>query len=104
MDDALLVRGLEGLGNLLRDERGLRERGRPARDDLQQVLALDQFHHEGVDVRRAVRGLDHAVDLRDVRVVQRGKRLRFAGEIVRHDSWIVGNRFGQDSRWRPTRS
>ena len=80
MDDALLVRSLERFGDLLRDGLGFRDGERPARDDLQQVLALDQFHHEGVDVCRAVRRFDHAVDLRDVRVIQRGERLRFADE------------------------
>ena len=46
MDDALFVRGLERLGDLLRERQGLVERDRPARDALRQVLAFDQLHHQ----------------------------------------------------------
>ena len=42
-----------------------------------EVLALDQLHDQRSDVR--ARLLD-AVDLRDVRVIQRGERLRLALE------------------------
>ena len=41
-----------------------------------EILALDQFHHERVHAAR----LFEAVDLRDVRMVQRGERLRLALE------------------------
>ena len=51
MDDPLLVRRFERLGDLLRDRQRLVERDRAARDALRQVVALDQFHHERADVR-----------------------------------------------------
>ena len=41
-----------------------------------QILALDQLHHQRAD---AV-GFLEAVDVRDVRMVERGERLRFALE------------------------
>ncbi len=47
MDDGLLVRGFKSLGDLSRDGQGLRHRYRPARDVGGEILALDQFHHEG---------------------------------------------------------
>ena len=50
---------------------------RPARDPLRQVLALDQFHHERARRRRHV---FEAVDVRDVRMVQRREGLGFARE------------------------
>ena len=53
----------------------------------EQIFALDQFHHERVDVRRAVRRFDDAVDLRDVRVVERGERLRFARRTAPRDRY-----------------
>ena len=48
MDDPLLVRGFERLGDLLRDRQRFVERDRAARDALRQIVALDEFHHEGV--------------------------------------------------------
>ena len=39
-----------------------------------EILALDQFHHERADAA----ALFEAVDGADVRVIQRGERLRFA--------------------------
>src|SRR5215510_11748475 len=65
MDDSLFVRILQGLGNLSGDGQGLgnwnpaRERG-----------SLDQLHHQRV--------LLHAVDRRDVGMIERGQYLRFA--------------------------
>ena len=46
MDDAVLVRRFEGLGDLLRDGQRLSNRYRPARDLCGEVHALDEFHHE----------------------------------------------------------
>ncbi len=74
MDDALLVRGLECVGHLLRDGDRLVKRHRPARQALREVLSLDELHHQ------RERRLDDAVDLRDVRVVQRCQCLGFARE------------------------
>ena len=47
MHDPLLVRGFERLGDLLRDRQRFVERNRAAGDALRQVVAFDQFHHEG---------------------------------------------------------
>jgi hypothetical protein len=74
MDDALLVRGLEGRGGLLRDRHRVGQRHRAARDVHGQILAFDEFHDQGA---RAPRLLD-AVDGRDVRMIQRRQRFRFA--------------------------
>ena len=59
-----------------------------------EIVALDQFHHERVDVRGLIL-FDDAVDLRDVRVVERGQRLRFARE-ARDAIRIVREHVGQD--------
>ena len=76
MNDPLLVRRLQRLGNLLRDWQRFIERNRPACDPVGEVFALDEFHHEGID---AV-GVLQPVDGRDVRMVQRGEDFRFALE------------------------
>ena len=49
MNDPLLVRRFERLGDLLRDGQRLVDRDRPARNALRQVLALDEFHHQRTD-------------------------------------------------------
>ena len=51
MDDALLVRRFERLGDLLARSAAPRRRGWPARDPLRQILALDQFHDERAQIR-----------------------------------------------------
>ena len=58
-----------------------------ARDALRQVLALDEFHHE----RAHAAGFFEAVDVRDVRMVQRRERLRFARE-PREPVGVAGDR------------
>ena len=74
MDDPLLVRRFECVGDLPRDGQGFVEWDWPARDALRQILALDQFHDERTDTARFF----EAMDVRDVRVIQRRQRLRFA--------------------------
>jgi hypothetical protein len=91
MDDALLVRRFKGFGDLPRDGQRLVERNRTPRDPLRQVLAFDEFQHE----RAHAAGIFQAVDMRDVRMIEGGERLRFArkpgqaigiaGEGVRKD-------------------
>ena len=91
MDDALLVRRFERLGDLLRDRQRLIDWDRAVGDPLGEIVALDQFHDEGV----LTRGLFDRIDRRDVRVIQGCKRLRLAlescealrvgGERVRQD-------------------
>ncbi len=82
MDDAGLVRDFQRLGDLPGDRKRLVEWQRAPRQPLREILALDQFEHQGPG--RA--DLLEAVDLRDVRVVQRGEGPGFtleAGEPVR---------------------
>ena len=47
VDDPLLVRGFERLGDLLRDGQRVVERHGSARDALRQIVAFDELHHEG---------------------------------------------------------
>jgi hypothetical protein len=51
MDDALLMRGLEGVGNLRGDRQGVDERQRPASDPLGQCVAFHELEHERPDSR-----------------------------------------------------
>jgi hypothetical protein len=91
MDDALVVRRLERLGDLLRDGQSLIERQRPAREPLRQILAVDQFHHE----RANAGGLFESVNVRDIGMVESRQRLRLpleAGQPV----GILGERLRQD--------
>ena len=72
MDDPLLMRRLEGVGDLTRDDEGVVERDGAACDAIGQVVALDQLHRQRVHWP----GAFDAVDLRDVRMVERCQRLR----------------------------
>ena len=76
MDDAGLVRRFERFGHLFRDRQRLVDGDGAARDALREILALDELHHEGADAGRFF----DAVQLRDVRMIERGQRLRFAFE------------------------
>ncbi|MDA1097090.1 MAG: hypothetical protein O3B84_07540, partial [Chloroflexi bacterium] len=60
-----------------------------ARDSLRQVVSLDEFHHEGVNVTR----LFESVDDRDVGMVQRGQGLGFTQE-AREPLGVVRERLG----------
>jgi len=91
MNDAQLVRRFQRFSNLPRKRQCFIERNRPARDPLREILALDQFHHEGV---QASRFLDR-IDRRDVGVIERRERLRLALE-PRHALRVVGERVRQD--------
>ena len=122
MNDALLVRRVERVGDLLRDGPGLAERNRPARDAIRERRSLDQLDHERGDPpglqprgcigmtlmerrvdrsmeRRVLRPggyrLDDPVDVRDVRMVERREHLRLAFES-RQPLGIVGEQVGQD--------
>ena len=64
MDDSLLVRGFERVGDLLRDRQRLIDRDRAARNPLRQVVALDQLHDEGRDARALLEPVDRG-DVRD---------------------------------------
>ncbi len=60
-------------------------------DALREVLALDQFHHEGMHARRLL----ETVDGGDVRVVQGREGPRFALE-ARQAFGVGGKRIGQN--------
>ena len=90
MDDALLVRGFERIGDLLRDRQGFVEWNRAARNALRQVLALDEFHHECRDVGCLL----EAVDRGDVGMVERREDFGFALK-AREAIRIAGHRGGQ---------
>ena len=78
MDDALVVRGGQAVGDLRRRSRtALRSGSAPAGEPLAQRLALEQLH-DRVGGRRP--SLAEVVDREDVRVRQRGDRLRLALE------------------------
>ena len=62
MDDALLVRRFERVGDLPRDRQRLVERDRSAARSAPRASALDQLHHE----RAHAAGLFEAVNVRDV--------------------------------------
>jgi hypothetical protein len=84
MNDALLMRGLEGLRDLLGDAERLIDGNRPARDALIQTLAVE-FEHEELRVV----GLLEAVDLPDLWMIERREDLGFTTEAS-HAFGIVG--------------
>jgi hypothetical protein len=91
MDDALRVRGPQGFRDLPGYGQGLVERNRAPRETLGQVFAVDQFHNE----RTGGVALVHPVDMGDVRMIQRGERLRFACE-PRESVGIIGEGVRKD--------
>ncbi len=76
MDDAFLMRSLQGLCNLLRDPKGLINRDRSSRNPLLQRLAVDQLQHQEL---WSIRLLE-AVDRRDLGVIERSENVRLALE------------------------
>ena len=76
MDDALLVRRVERLGDLARDRERLGDRQRPALEAIGQRRPLDQLE----DQRRHAIGFLQPVDRADVRMIERGQQARFARE------------------------
>jgi hypothetical protein len=90
MDDAEFVRGPQRLGDLLRDRQRLVERNRPAGEAFGEICSLHEFH----DQRGRGACLFEAVDLRDVRVIQRRQRFRLALE-PHQPIGIAGERFRQ---------
>jgi hypothetical protein len=71
VDDVLGVGGLEASCRLQRVAEDLLDGGRAARDELAEVLALEELRD---DVRLALVG-PHVVDGEDVGVIQGGHRL-----------------------------
>ena len=78
MDDALVVRGREAVGDLHGVVDGLAHRQRARAEPIAQRLALEQLRD---DVRRAVLLAD-VVDGEDVRMIERGGRLRLLLEAA----------------------
>ena len=72
MHDALLMRHIEGSGDLVGICERRIERHRTAADDFSERFAFDQLHHQ--------RAVFDAVDGGDVGMVQRSENLSLAGE------------------------
>ena len=86
VNDAALVGGIEGIGDLTRDVHRLFHRHGASRQPIRECVALDELHDQRV---RRGRFLE-AVDVRDVRVIQRGEHLSLAAE-AREAIGIVGH-------------
>jgi hypothetical protein len=72
MDDALIVRGFERIGDLSRDRADVGERHRP------RAMIAERSSPSTSSMTRALSSI--AVDGRDVRMIQRGEHLRLARE------------------------
>ena len=89
MDDAGVVRGLERIADLLRNDKGLLNRHRLLRNPIGQRGSVDELQHERFRIARVL----EAVDAADVGVAERREHLRFALEtgepigIVREGVW-----------------
>ena len=77
MDDADLVCGFQGFGDLAADVEHFVD-GAPAVacQQVRQGRSFDQFEHEHLCAARVLQSVDRA----DVRMIQRGEDLRFAAE------------------------
>jgi hypothetical protein len=83
MDDALLVRGVQSVGDLNRVFERLSGRQRATAQSILQLLAFQQFEDD--EGRRL---LAHVMDDADVRVVERGCRATLAIEAI--DGLLIG--------------
>ena len=91
MDDALLVRFFQGLGDLPGHGDGLIDGNRAAAQPLRQVVAGHEFHHQA---HRSIR-LFEAVDGGDVGMIQGGEDLRLAPEPA-HALDVLSESGGKD--------
>jgi aryl-alcohol dehydrogenase-like predicted oxidoreductase len=91
MDDAVLMSRFERLRDLSRNGERIVERNRSALNPLVEGQPLDEFEHESGGPAR----LFDAVDRADVRLVERGERLRLALEACA-PLRIVRERLGKD--------
>ena len=90
MDDSLLVRDLEGFGDLLGDGERFIDRNAPPRNSLVEALPVDEFQHQELTGVCFVQTVDRA----NVWMVERGQRLGFpfkTGQTIR----IVAQRLRQ---------
>ena len=91
MDDAQSMCGFDGFRNLLRDGQSFVERDRTFRDPIGKRRAFDELQNQ----RRRIAAVFEAVDLRDVRMVQRCKHFGFTLE-PRKPFRIGDERLGQN--------
>ena len=91
MDDALLVRRFERVGDLPGDPDRFIDRQRTARQPIRQRLSVHELEDEAL---RRAGGLE-AVDGRDLRVIQRGEDLRLTLE-AREAVGVLAERGRQD--------
>ena len=82
MDDARVVRFLEGLGDLLGDLQRLVDGNRPFVEALLEVLTLDELENE----KRLAVCLLETVDRGDLRVVERREKMSLALEALKASS------------------
>ena len=76
MNDPLLVRGFEGLRDLLRNRQCFVEWHGALRDTIGERRPFDQLHHQRSDAIRVF----ETIDRRDMRMVQRGQDFRLTLE------------------------
>ena len=91
MDDTLLVRGFERVGDLAGDRERFLARNRPQHQTVRQRWALDQFEHQRWSSLRVFQPVDGA----DVRMIQRGEKLRLTTE-PRDTIGIAGENLRKD--------
>ena len=90
MNDTLLVRRFEPIGNLLRQREGFVQRKRTARDPLSERLAFDELHNEELSAF----AFFEAVESGDVRVVELSEQPSFALESGQ-PLFVSGKLFGE---------
>ena len=90
MDDALLVGGFQGCGDLRRDGEGFVDWERPLLDPVRQRRPFDQLEDQCLDAL----GLFQPVDGADVGMVQRGEHLGLALEAGQ-PLGVGGERLGE---------
>ena len=89
MDDPVRVGRVEGVGDLPRDRERLVDGDATADDAIGQRLAVNELHHQ----RPGTGGFLEAIDMRDVRVIQRREHLCLAlesGQAIRVGHQGVG--------------
>ena len=91
MDDALLVRRLERVGDLARDLERLVDGHGTLRDPLRESLAFDELQHEPAHAARLL----EPVNVRDVGMIEGGQHLGLALE-AREPFGIRGERLRED--------
>ena len=91
MDDPLRVRRFQRFGDLLGDRQRFVEWDGAAKDSPGEILARDQLHDKSAHPT----GFFDAVNVRDVRMIQRREDLRFTLK-TRHAIGVGGEELRQD--------